>query len=405
MKRLNSAVFLFALSSTTICNASVAQVPVTSEHSPNEHTATCLEAPTRDCAFKAALQTVIAEEFGIERAKVLIGVARSMIATGQNEKAKQTLMLALDEARSVRLSLVTQEKITEIAPLLARAADTAGALALSEELQNDSIRDLVLFKIAEEAADLGSIADARTALKQTQNRRRAFWRELSLLTRAPKEAIRGVNVADLEGQVRAVERVDMKYRGLIQLAIIADRMGRPGDRNAFISEADELFPSVVGIHPRADATADRARSMFDAGMDDAFVEASYELAVLHGDRLRGNEPLALFAGKVGAIESGSGNLEMALRRLDFFDNIDEKAKYVASLRGGRNNSILAAQVREMLGEVAQVEGAYERDLIRLTLLEGALSNSDLFLVRHIVEAIEDDDNQAYALALMAPLLE
>jgi hypothetical protein len=68
-------------------------------------------------------------------------------------------------------------------------------------------------------------------------------------------------------------------------------------------------------------------------------------------------------------------------------------------------SILAAEVRRLLGDVAELEGAYERDLVRLTLLEGALANEDLPLARHIVEAMEDDDNQALALALMAQLLD
>jgi len=381
------------------------QVPVTTEHRPNEYTIVCLEAPTRDCAFNAALQTVIAEEFGIERAKVLIGVARSLIQTGKTEQAREYLMVALDEARSVRLSLVTQGKITEIAPLLTRAGDTASALALVEELQNPSIKDRVLYAIAEEAVANGSIADARVALRQTGNQKRAFWRELSLLTRLPRTALAGLDVARLEAQVRSADHVELNYRGLIQLAILADRMGRPGDRNALISEADELFPSLVGINPRAAATADRARNMFDAGMNDAFVSVSYELALLHGSRLRGNEELTSFATKIGLLESATGNLEAALARIEYFENTGDKSKYIATLLGARDNSILAAQVRETLAEITELEGAYERDLVRLTLLEGALANQDLFLVRHIVEAIEDDDNQAFALALMAPLLD
>ncbi|MBL4640091.1 MAG: hypothetical protein JKY57_06130, partial [Kordiimonadaceae bacterium] len=140
----------------TVSTAALAlQVPVTNEHRPNRFTIACLEAPTRDCAFTAAIQTAINEEFGLERAKVLIGIARSKIATGQNEQARQTLMLALDEARAGDLSFATREKITEIAPLLARAGDTAGALALVEELEQPAIKDLVLFKIASEAGRIG----------------------------------------------------------------------------------------------------------------------------------------------------------------------------------------------------------------------------------------------------------
>jgi hypothetical protein len=405
MNKLFAVTALLALNSTSLLPSATAQVPVASDHQPNKHTMICLEAPTRDCALNAAIQTVVAEEFGIERAKILIGVARSLIETGKYDDAKETLTVALEEARSVRLSLVTQEKITEIAPLRARAGDVAGALALAQELQNDSIKDLVLFQIAEEAANKGAIADARVALRQTQNQNRAFWRELSLLTRASSEALTALNVTELETKVRALERPDMKYRGLIRLAIIADRMSRPGDRNALISEADEMFPSLVGIHPRANATADRARSMYDAGMDDAFVSASYDLAILHGDRLRGIEPQADFANKVGAVEAGNDNLEGALKRLDFFSNIDDKARYLASLRSERDRSILSAEIRDVMQDVTTIEGAYERDLVRLTLLEGALGNADLSLVRTIVEAMEDDDNQAFALALMAQLLD
>ena len=405
MKNYFAVTAFFALQAMVPSQTAFAQDSVATDHMPNKHTAICLEAPTRDCAIQAAIQTVVAEEFGIERAKILIGVARTLIETGKPDDAKQTLAVALEEARSVRLSLVTQEKITEIAPLMARAGDVDGAMKLAEELQNDSIRDLVMFRIAEEAVAISELSKARTALSQTRNQNRAFWRELNLTAQAPREALAGLDYAALEARVREVERPDLKYRGLIQLAIIADRRGEPGDRNALISEADEMFPSIVGIHPRATATADRARSMHDAGMDDAFVQASYNLALVHGDRLRGNEPLQEFAKKVGAVEASSGNLQAALRRLDFFVNVDDKARYLASLQAGRDKSILAAEVRGVLDEVAELEGAYERDLVRVSLLEGALLNEDLSLAIHIVEAMEDDDNQALALALMAQLLE
>ena len=391
---------------TVITGPTLAQnASVSSDHRPNEHTIACLEAPTRDCAFTAALQTVIGEEFGIERAKVLIGVARSMIDTGQSEQAVQTLMLALDEARSVRLTLVTQEKITEIAPLLARAGDVAGGLALAQELQNDSVKDVVLGKIAEESMIAGDLADAKVALAQIGNTSKAFWRELGLLARAPRAALATVDMAELDKKVRALDRPDLRYQGIVQLAIIADRKGDAGGRNAYLSEADELFTSVVGIGSRAEVTAQRVRAMFDAGMDPAFIAASYDLALLHGGRLRNAAMQADFASKVGSVEAATGYLESALDRLQYFTEVDAKAHYLASLRSGAEQSMLAAQFREVLNEVGQLQGAYERDIVRLTLLEGALGNTDLYLARHIVEAMEDDDNQALALALMAPLLD
>jgi len=406
MKKILLATVMLAMNSTTLNSpATAVQIPVTTEHRPNDFTVACLEAPTRDCAFSAALKTVIAEEFGVERAKVLIGVSRSLIKTGKIQQGREYLMVALDEARSVNLSLVTQGKISEIAPLLARAGDDAGALALVEEITNPTIKDRVLYKIAEEAAANGMVADVRVALRQTSNQKRAFWRELSLLARVPKAALVGLDMEAMQSKVRGAEFQELKYRGLIQLAVLADRMGRPGDRNALIAEADELFSSLVGMNLRANATADRARNMFDAGMDDAFVNASYKLALLHGGKLRGQDALATFATKIGAVDAATGNLEIALDRLENFEETDKKAAYLATLRGGGDNSMLAARARDLLVEIAEMDGAYERDLVRLTLLEGALANVDLSLARQIIEAIEDDDNQAFGLALMAPLLD
>lgn len=378
--------------------------PFTTDHKPNGQTLACLQAPTRDCAFTSALQTVIEEEFGVERAKVLVGVASSMIETGQKEQAVQTLMLALDEARTVNISFVTQEKIKEIVPLLARAGDMSGALALTDELQNEGIKDTVLAEVAEEAINNGELADARVALGKMQNRSRAFWRELTLLARAPEAALTTVNVQDLDADIRALDRTDQRYRGIINLAVIADRKGNAELRDAYLAEADEMFPGVVGIAARAEATALRARAMYDAGMDEALVRASYDLAVLHGERLRDGALLPDFARKVGPVEAALGNLDSAIARTEYFDDVDAKAGYLASLRANGAGDLVTAKMTEVLDEVEDVEDAYERDVIRLKLLNGALKNANLDLAANIVRAMEDDDNQALALARMAPLL-
>ncbi len=374
------------------------------DHKPNSQTLACLQAPTRDCAFTSALQTVIDEEFGVERAKVLVGVAGSMIETGQKEQAVQTLMLALDEARTVKISFVTQEKIKEIVPLLARAGDVSGALALTDELQNEGIRDSVLAAVAEEAIGNGQLADARVALGKMQNRSRAFWRELTLLPRAPEPALATVKLEDLEADIRALDRSEQRYRGLVNLAVIADRKGDVAARDAYLAEADELFSGVVGIATRADVTALRARAMHDAGLDEELVRASYDLAVLHGERLRDDALRPEFARRVGPVEASLGNVDSALARTEYFKDVDAKAAYVASLKAEVGSEQVAAKMREVLEEVGKVEDAYERDVIRLTLLDGALAGENLTLAGNIIRTIEDDDNQALALARMAPLL-
>ncbi len=380
-----------------------AQSGAARSHQPNQYTLACLEAPTRDCAFSAALQTVIAEEFGVERSKVLVAVARSLIATGQQQQAVETLMLALDEARSVNLTLVTQEKITKIAPLLARAGDTASALALVEELQVSSAKQRTLINIAEEAVSLGDLASADVALSQMNNPTRAFWQRLRLLPMLPDDTLLTVNVAEIEADIRATDRPDRLYRGLVALAVLAERRGLSSAREALLAEAEEVFVGLLSTNDRALTTAYRVRMMFDAGMPSELVESSYNLMQAHAGRVRDFETLASVAELVGRVEAGIGKVSSAIRRFDAFPELPERTRYASTLKS--EEEVLSGQLSQMLDETAELEGVYERDLVRLQLLEGAIGNSDLPLATKIIAALEDDDNQAQGLVLAAPLLQ
>jgi len=404
MKKI-TATTLAVLMSTSVYAQNGQNGQIANSHKPNEYTLACLEAPTRDCAFSAALQTVIAEEFGVERSKVLVAVARALIETGQQSQAIDTLMLALEEARSVNLSLVTQEKISEIAPILARANDTAGALALVEELQINSVRQRVLIAIARENIAAGRVADANVALSQMESPTRAFWQRLRLLPTAPVEALRALDMVALEAEVRAFDQSDRLYRGLILLAVLADKRGALDARQAYIAEADELFTNLVSLNGRALATAHRLRSMYDGGLDATLIEESYALGQRHISRVRSTETQESIASLVGVVEANTGRLDAAIRRMAVFKEVADKARYISSLRSPSDLAPLSAEVSALLVEVVELDGVYERDLVRLQLLEGALSNKDLALATNLIIAIEDDDNQAKGLALTAPLLQ
>lgn len=401
MKIIMTAVLTLAASSASLAqNGTVAQ-----SHRPNDYTLACLEAPTRDCAFSAALQTVIAEEFGVERAKVLIAVARALSETGQQEQAIETLMLALDEARSVNLNLVTQEKITEIAPLLALAGDSASALALTEELEINSVKERTLITIAKENMLAGRVADANVALSQIENVSRASWQRLRMLPFAPASAIAALNLNELDQQVRAYTLPSQIYRGLILMAVVADKRGDAEIRQAYISEADEFFASLVSINDRALSTAHRLRIMYDGGLSEALLTESYNLALLHLGRVRGAETLESVALLMGEVEASLGNLESALARQEVFTELANKARYLSSIVMLSERDVIAEQTEALMAEVSELEGVYERDLIRLQLLEGALGNNNIALAASIIRSVEDDDNQARGLVLAASLLE
>lgn len=397
-----------ATSSLLITTALSAQndVPkgVASSHKPNEHTVACLAAPTRDCAISSAMQTVIAEELGLERAKVLVGVAQSLIEIGDNERATQTLKLALEEARSVRLTLITREKIKKIAPLFVKAGDLGMALDLTKELQIASVRDKTLAAIAHEAVKLGDLAGAMQATAKMENRVRAFWEDAQAYVLASPDQLNGEMVSQFEERVRLLDKAEAKYRGIVYLAVIADKMGDMVRRDALLQEAEDIFPAILGVSQRARAALQRLEAMQHAGLDNGLVQASYDFAKIHGSRLRGSE-IADFALAVGAIEAEMGLTSEALARLPIFQTPEQQADYLSRLVGNEEGiDSLKGTYDAALAEFTEIEGVYERDLARLTLLQGAIANKSSELAISIIKTLEDDDNQALGLSLLAAII-
>lgn len=394
---------LAGLLATASFSISAQEAPV-GEHSPNEYTLACIEAPTRDCAFSAALQTVIAEEFGLERSKVLVSVAQSMLETGKTDDAIQTLMLALDEARSVNLSLVVQGKITEVAPLLARAGDTASALALIQELTIKHVREDALVAVARESAMAGRLSDAKVALSQMENQTRAAWQLPRMLPSMPVDALASIDLQQIEDQLRALDTSSLLYGGLIQLSVVADKRGDTDVAAALRSKADELFEGLVGASARALASAYRLKAHFDGGVSRELLQQSYAMVQQYSGAVGAAGVADQVARLVGPVEAYMGDVETALNRLDAFAELKERADYFALLVAPEQAEGLSELERELLSEIDQVEGRYERDLLKMRLVEGAVANGSASRALAVVSKLEDDDNQAQGLALVAPLL-
>ncbi len=386
------------------------KLSVTSEHKPNAHTLKCLEALSRDCTINAALQTVIAEDFGLERAKVLTGVARALAAVGDSERAQRTLALALDEARSVRINIAFQEKIKEIAPVMVQAGDMAGALAISEEVDIPKLRDQVLMRLSREATKIGSLPDARTALNQMENKRRSFWLGLVALSQASAEEITEADIKRFEMLVRALDRPDQQYRGFVLLGIAEAMRGSAGSASRLMQEADALFQSVLGFNLRADVTVNRLVDLYQAKVRGEVLADSYNLAILHGDRLRSQSAQEAFAMKIGAVEVELYQVDKALSRVAHFEDQFNRILYITSLvpsikgKGANISGPVLAAVRQELSALSEIESAYDRDSQRLILLNAAYKAGNLDLMIEIIKQIEDDDNQAYGLALTTPLI-
>lgn len=377
---------------------------VASDHKPNEHTLACLENLNRDCALSAAIQTAISEELGLEKAKVLTGVGQAMLSVGDKTRAQRTLMLALEEARSVGLALVVQERIRTIAPLLAKSGDIASALSLVEEIQIDRVRDQILQQIAEAAIEEGDLASAQVAVDQIKNKRVAFWRELELYLKAPTNVLAAVDLIPFVEGIEKEPRADFQYRGLVTLALIERRRGYSDREASLLAGADALLDKVLSRQLTAEMMSLKLRAFYAAGFRGDMLASLMDGVVENSRQLR-NDALVAIAGRVGPIQAAEGRSTAALEWMRVFeDSLEDKARYLARLKFDAPNTAHSELVEALLQETRAVDGAYDRDNLRLSLLEAAIGAKNINLARQVVSQIEDDDNQALGLAQLIVLL-
>ena len=98
-----------------------------------------------------------------------------------------------------------------------------------------------------------------------------------------------------------------------------------------------------------------------------------------------------------------GNDAAALSRLSVLQTPDEKAGYLNKLIS-LNSEAAATAVEGVLEDIFTVDGAYDRDQLRLLVLEGVIASGNRDLALLVVSDLEDDDNQALGLSLTAQLL-
>ena len=299
----NTIVSVLMGSAATISFSAHAQVGVTTDHRPNEHTLACLASPSKDCAISAALQTVINEDLSLERSKVLVGVSRGLMAQGDTDRARQTLNLAVEEARESRLNLILQERLRTIAPLMVELGDVATALALADEIQIRPLKDQTLLAIADYAVRQRDMSAVRTSLSQVSNNERAFWALLNAHVETKGFELTALEAAALEERIRAMPRADRKYRGLVSLALLKEELGDQAAAELLYEDAEMTFAAITSLALRAEAAVVRLDMMKRIGKDRDTLQSAYDFAMQQGGALRSGLAARNNALQIGALES------------------------------------------------------------------------------------------------------
>ena len=381
------------------------QLSVTEGHKPSAEMQECLLAPTRACAIATSLGTVIKEEMGIERAKVLSALAEAFIDMKDMVQARGVLDMALEEARSVGISIALQIALKDIAPLYARLGEADMAFDLALEMQFEVTRDVVLREMASIFAAKGDFKAMQRALNGIHNKDKSFWFQVDVLKKT-NQPIPLDQLTTITATVETLNRYDLQYRGKSALAALKTKFNDPQGATILWDELDADFVKISGNSAKAQLAAVKVADMTFARLDDALIDDQLGFAQALALRIRSNGELQMLAGYLGPVEMMRGDEDTAVGRAIFFDEVSERLKYyikLAEVKHTQSLSLIKAINKDLI-KILAVDGAYERDGLRYHALRAAYEMKDVALIKRIIEATEDDDNQARGVALLSALL-
>ncbi|WND01558.1 hypothetical protein QGN29_08295 [Temperatibacter marinus] len=397
---------LVSFSSATAQETSARKQPLNKAHQMNPAVEACLENLSQNCALTAAVQTVSEESQAMERAKVLHGVAQSMIDIGQIDRAKLVLTMAEEAARSTQLSIAVQVALKEAIPLHVALENFDYAESLLSDFTDSSIKDTLLTDIVTGKATAGISFEGLTEYREKfSNARRFFWIKLKLLQEytipVPAEGL-----SDLKAEVLSVSGSVSSYRARAALASILWKNQKQEEAQVIFDQLDQEFLTYSGEAVKARLAAAKLTAMYHAGISGQPLDTMFDFTKRQGHAINSMTEKGYFAEQLGPIEMILGEGASAVFRATYFDQLMDQIEYVHKLAklSTTSNYAINQTIQSLLVAVNKVEDSYERDVYRMRLIQSARSLSDKDLMIMILKQLEDDDNQAKGLALMAPLL-
>ena len=411
---LRSAAFLVMMSAQDVSAPNLldqtfdeghGDLSVTQGHKPSAEMQACLSAPTRECAIAASLDTVIKEEMGLERAKVLSALTEAFIDMKDMEQARGILDMALEEARSVGISIALQISLKDIAPLYARVGEADMAFDLALEMQFEVTRDAVFKEMALLFAAKGDFNAMQRALDGITNKDKSFWFQVDALKKTDQPIPLDL-LTSITAIVGAFDRYDLQYRGKSALAVLKTKSNDAQGATVLWDELDANFVKISSNSVKAQFAAVKVADMALANLDDKLIDEQLGFAQALASRIKSNGELQMLAGYLGPVEMMRGYEKTAVDRAISFDDVSERLKYYIKLAKVKHTQSLPLikAINKDLIKILAVDGAYERDGLRYHALRAAYQMKDVALIKRIVEAIEDDDNQARGVALLSAIL-
>ncbi|GAK34085.1 hypothetical protein AQ1_01981 [alpha proteobacterium Q-1] len=363
----------------------------------------CLENPNRTCALASALLVTAEEELPIARVDTLIALGKSFARIGDQDRAAQTLDLALEAARDIGISIGTEQKLALIVGPLTEIGRSEEAIAIASDLNDRFLKADAFGEIALAEARRGNIAAALDHLDRITEPLLALRSTVSMIEWLANE---DQNDADLPVSA-LMDRLDnldhdlLKALGETRLARIEAERGQPETARDLIAKASEALGALSLNHERARLYAGLAlasQALGDQASYEDYADRAANLAA--GVRSDYDRPIAI-ADAVHALTLG-GHIDRAAKLAQSVTGLREQSALIrrlAALPGSR--PIVQALSDHLLALLTEEDSRFERDRARVAMAEALGDVAAIEQATRIIAAIESDDAQGQALAVLA----
>ncbi|MGF1606228.1 MAG: hypothetical protein ACFB22_07795 [Rhodothalassiaceae bacterium] len=370
----------------------------------------CLATPSRECALRTALRVTADEELAIERAKVLLALADSFRVIGAEQRAVEALSLAAKEARDIGISIGTEQHFVEIAGLYGAMGRQDAADRIITEIE-----DRILRARARGEAALGLLRAGRaeasaallTAIEVPAIAQEYALRAAEYLVRAEGQTDPGPALAAADTLLNGNAQRFYRELGQLRLATALARAGRAEDAQAIRAGIDVSLDRSLPPDFRAELLAGLAR--LDIALGDREAATRNLTAAtrwLRRSTVTYDRNRAL--GVVAAAALAADQRDLVARLAEDVEDLTARTRLIDTLAPAittsQDRALLVDLARQTLPLIDALEGRFERDQARYDLVTALIDAGAGQAAAEIIAAIEDDDQQARALAYLARLL-
>ncbi|RMF12784.1 MAG: hypothetical protein D6757_09185 [Alphaproteobacteria bacterium] len=367
----------------------------------------CLSRPSRVCALSSALRAVAAQDLAFDRVETLIALARAFHALGDDTRAASTASLAVRAARAIGISIGTERKLAEIAPIEAAIGRMQKARALLSEISDPALRAATMARIARARARAGDFEGALKLLDEVNEP----WLALGALADIAEWAA----AEDDQSSVRLVQmlksRVDraprhlLKWLAMARLGALEAKAGEVEKARALRDELAEHVAPGLG-YAGEEVRVWAAIALLDLALDD---RAAYDRHVARMlARVRSvtidQDPTTALAEAMTALAAG-GRSDEALALAGRFRDLRGISELAESLLGHPfARPLWGALAMRIVDRLKDETSSAEQDRARLVAIRLMIASGRVREAIALARGLHDDDAGARALAMLAPHL-